>query len=63
MLQRLTIATVQVKAGKSSENLINEIREIIYFLFQAKEITKKLYDEFNKGIIQIGYYIFEFWKE
>ena len=43
MLQRLTIATVQVKAGKSSENLINEIREIIYFLFQAKEITKKLY--------------------
>ena len=25
-----------------------------------KEITKKLYDEFNKGIIQIGYYIFEF---
>ena len=60
MLQRLTIATVQVKAGKSSENLINEIREIIYFLFQAKEITKKLYDEFNKGIIQIGYYIFEF---
>ena len=60
MLQRLTIATVQVKAGKSSENLINEIREIIYFLFQAKEITKKLYDVFNKGIIQIGYYIFEF---
>ena len=29
-----------------------------------KEITKKLYDEFNKGIIiQIGYYIFEFWKK
>ena len=25
-----------------------------------KEITKKLYDEFNKGIIQIRYYIFEF---
>ena len=30
MLQRLTIATVQVKAGKSSENLINEIRKRNY---------------------------------
>ena len=41
MLQRLPIALAQVKAGITSENLLNEIRQIIYFLYQAKEITKK----------------------
>ena len=41
MLQRLPIALAQVKAGNSSENLLNEIREIIYSLYHAKEITKK----------------------
>ena len=30
MLQRLPIALVQVKAGNNSENLLNEIREIVY---------------------------------
>ena len=33
MLQRLTIAIAQVKAGNTSENLLNEI---IYSLYQAK---------------------------
>ena len=41
MLQRLPIALVQVKAGNNSENLLNEIRQIIYSLHQSKEITKK----------------------
>ena len=31
-LQRLPIALAQVKAGNTSENLLNEIRKIIYFL-------------------------------
>ena len=39
MLQRLPIALAQVKAGNNSENLLNEIRQIIYSLYQAKEIT------------------------
>ena len=30
MLQRLTIALAQIKAGNNSENLLNEIRQIIY---------------------------------
>ena len=30
MLQRLRIALAQVKAGNDSENLLNEIRQIIY---------------------------------
>ena len=43
MLQRLPIALAQVTTGNTSENLLNEIRQIIYPLYQAKEITKKVY--------------------
>ena len=42
MLQRLPLALAQVKAGNNSENLLNEIRQIIYSLYQSKEITKKV---------------------
>ena len=38
MLQRLTKALAQVKAGNTSENLQNEICQIMY---QANEIPKK----------------------
>ena len=38
MLQRLPIALALVKAGNSSENLLNEIRQIVYSLYQSKEI-------------------------
>ena len=41
MLQRLSIALAQVKAGNISDNFLNEIRQIIYSLHRAKEITKK----------------------
>ena len=41
MLQRLQIALAQVKASNTSENLLNEIRQIIYFLYRAKETTRK----------------------
>ena len=30
MLQRLPIAPAQVKAGNTSENVLNKIRQIIY---------------------------------
>ena len=43
MLQRLPIALTQVKAGNSSESLLNEIRKIVYSLYQSKQITKKVY--------------------
>ena len=36
MLQRLPTAPAQEKAGNRSENLLNEIRRIIYYLYQAK---------------------------
>ena len=40
-LQRLQIALEQVKAGSTSENVLNETHQIIYSLFQEQEITKK----------------------
>ena len=50
MLQRLPIALAQVKAGNNSENLLNEIRQIIYSLYQSKQITKKVYNNIIYGI-------------
>ena len=44
MLQTLPKALAQLKVGNTSENLLNEIRQIIYFLYRAKEITKKVYN-------------------
>ena len=44
MLKRLPIALAQVKAGNNSEILLNEIRQIVYSLYQSKEITKKVYN-------------------
>ena len=41
MLQRLPMALAQIKAGNNSESLLNEIRQIVYSLYQSKEITKK----------------------
>ena len=50
MLQRLSIALAQVKAGNNLENLLNEIRQIVYSLYQSKEITKKVYNNIIKSI-------------
>ena len=50
MLQRLPTAFAQVKAGNTSENLLNEIRKTIYSLYQAKEITKKVYNNIVNSI-------------
>ena len=44
MSQRLPLALAQIKAGNSSETLLNEIRQIVYSLYQLKEITKKVYN-------------------
>ena len=50
MLQRLPIALAQVKAGNNSENLLNEIKNNFYSLYQSKEITKKVYNNLMKSI-------------
>ena len=50
MLQRLPIALAQVKPGNNSESLLNEIRQMVYSLYQSKQITKKLYNNIIKSI-------------
>ena len=50
ILQRLPIALAQVKAGNNSESLLNEIRQIVYSLYQSKQITKKVYNSIIKSI-------------
>ena len=50
MFQRLPIDLVQVKEGNTSESLLNEVRKIIYSLYQAKEITEKVYNNIKNSI-------------
>ena len=57
MLQRLPIALAQVKTGNNSQNFLNENflnkilnSQIIYSLYQSKEITKKVYNNLMKSL-------------
>ena len=50
MLQRLPIALAQVKAGNTSGNLLNEIRQILYSLYRAKAITKRVFNNIINSI-------------
>ena len=50
MLQRLPIAFAQVKAGNNSESLLNEIRQIVYSLYQSKQIARKIYNNIIKSV-------------
>ena len=63
MLQRFPPALTQVKAGNTSENLLNEIGQTIYSLYRAKEITKKVYNNIMNAIelqYKDEHYIYEF---
>ena len=48
MLQRLPIALAHIKASNISENLLNEIRQIVYLLHQANKINQKVYKAINE---------------
>ena len=50
MLKRLPIALAQIKAVNYSESLLNEIRQIVYYLYRSKKITKMLYNNIIKSI-------------
>ena len=49
MLQRLPIDLAQAKAGNKSENLLKEIRQIIFSLYREKEIIKKVYNNITNS--------------
>ena len=44
MLSRLPISLAQLKTGKNSEKLKNEIRQLLYSLCRSKKLTKQLYE-------------------
>ena len=51
MLQRLPIALAQiVQQAIVQKSVLNENRQIVYPLYQSKEITKKLYNNIIKSI-------------
>ena len=50
MFQRLPISLAPIKAGNISQSLLNEIRQIVYCLYQSKEITKKVDNDILKSI-------------
>ena len=50
MLQKLPLALTQVKGCNTSENLLNENRQIIHSMYQVKETTKKVYDNIMNSI-------------
>ena len=50
ILQGLPLALAQVKVGNNSQSLLNEIRQILYSLYQSKKITKKEYNNIIKSI-------------
>ena len=60
MLQWLLIALAQIRLVNTSENLPSKTRQIIYFLYRAKDITKKVHK--NIAVKQNEYYIYELWK-
>ena len=49
MLRRLPISLVQLKSRNNSEKLKNEIKQILYFLYRSKKLTKQFY----KSLIEI----------
>ena len=66
LLQRLPIALAQVEVGNNSGNLLNENRQIVYYFYQSKEITRTVYDNIIKSLSQYnyktGYFIYELKK-
>ena len=49
-LSRLTITLAQLKTGNNSENLKNEIRQLLYSLNGSEKFTEKIYNSFINTI-------------
>ena len=50
MLSRLSISLAQLEAGNNSEELKNEIRQLLYSLYHSKNIIKQVYNNLIKLI-------------
>ena len=49
LLTRFPVLLAQIKAGNNSYKLKNEIRQILYHLYQHNKITKKVYNNLIKS--------------
>ena len=52
MLRRLPVTLAQIKASNKTESLLNKFRQIIFHLYQSKQITKKVYNSIISFIKQ-----------
>ena len=50
MLSRLPITLAQLKAGNNSQNVINEIRQLLHSLYRSKKLTKTIYNHLINAI-------------
>ena len=50
MLSRLPITLSQLKDGNNSDKLKNEIRQLLYFLYRSKKLTKNIYNNLTNII-------------
>ena len=50
MLQGFSIALAEVQAGNNSENLLNEMGQIIYSLYRSKETTIEVCNSIIKSL-------------
>ena len=50
LLTRLPILLAQIKAGNNSYKIKNEKRQILYLLYQHKNITKKIRNNLMKSL-------------
>ena len=51
MLSRLPISLAQLKAGNNSQELKNEIRQLLYLLYRTKKLSKTIYKHLMNAII------------
>ena len=50
MFSRLPISLAKLKAENNSEKLKNEIRQVLYFLYCSKNMTKQVYNNLIRYI-------------
>ena len=50
MLNRLLILLAQIQAGNNSKKIKNELRQILYWLYRSKALTKTVYNNLIKVI-------------
>ena len=50
LLTRLPILLAQIKVGNNSYKLKDEIRQILYLLYQHKKSTKKVYNNLMESL-------------